>query len=349
MTPYTEETELPVDALPLPAWREALQVVKREVRTFLPVWMYFAYACLLLNTELTAFEPPRVDLAATVVFPLAVFVFFNVMRGLYAPDVTQRGRFIVLTTGVALGLPLLNLSHFSPSPLSRDALLACYEYSNFAWALLLGWHAWKRSPSLVALFFGVGLVYGALLENGGIVLGFFHEQNLVRTQVGPFPAPVATMIGWCVVLYMAMFPVWRLRTWVPMLKRSALLSAALVAGFATLLDLQIDPLATALGCWVWHASLPGWFHGVPLANFVAWLCALFPLAYVLFRIQDLSGVRDGKAWPRPVLWRALAAVPAALVLAALLFVGSTLVLEGPVGPSWELLSSFTSSLLAAWW
>src|SRR5438477_403367 len=83
------------------------------------------------------------------------------------------------------------------------------------------------------------LIYGALLENGGILLGFFHETNLKLTLVRPLVAPVATMVGWCIVLYMATFVVWQVRGWVPALCRRPLLSALLVGVIATMLDLQI--------------------------------------------------------------------------------------------------------------
>ena len=137
----------------------------------------------------------------------------------------------------------------------------------------LGW--WGTLLTIIGLA-GVGLLYGAVLENGGIVLGFFHETNLTDTVLKPFVAPVATMIGWSVVLAMATFVTWGLRKRLPWLRRSAGLSALAVGFFATLLDLQIDPIATAVGCWVWHHSLPAFFHGVPLVNFVAWMCALVP-------------------------------------------------------------------------
>jgi uncharacterized membrane protein len=232
-----------------------------------------------------------------------------------------------------------------PSPLEVTTLRLIYELSNFFWAGLLAWFFFTRHKSLVALFFGVGLVYGAVLENGGIVLGFFEEQNLGATMVKPFVAPVATMVGWSMVLGMSTHLVWRLRSWLPWLKRSALLSGVLVGVFATLLDLQIDPIATATGCWVWHASLPPWFHGVPRVNFVAWLCALVPFGWVLFRLQDRLGVADAGPWTPRHLTLALAAVPYALTLALVSFLVSTAVLEGTTGPSWQLLTRFVATVL----
>lgn len=336
----TGETHLPEGALasvvgPRPGLARAASL---ELWRHLPAWMFFIYAVLLLNTELTNFHPSRGDLAHTVVFPLSVFVVFQVVR-------TSAGRasrrLFAVSLALAFGVPLVVLATHRPSPLDVSQLLRVYEWSNFLWAGLLIAHAWAHRRSHVALFFGVGLLYGAALENGGILLGFFHETNLTDTMVKPFVAPVATMVGWSVVLYMATFVTWELRRHLGWLRRSAPLSALAVGSFATLLDLQIDPIATAAGCWVWHESLPGWFHGVPLVNFIAWMCALVPFAYVLFRVQERRGLGDGAAWSAGALKELLGWTPAALVLAALCFVGVTLLVEGPDGPSWTLLNRFT--------
>lgn len=340
MGPITSETTLPADALARPS---VLQAARAELWAHLPAWMYLVYGCLLLNTELTNFSPPRTDLAYTVVFPLGVFMLYQGVRFTVG---AASGRLFAVSLLLAFGLPMANLTWHTPAPLEASTLLRFYEWSNFAWAALLVWHAWSRHRSHVALFFGVALVYGAALENGGIVLGFFHETNLNDTMVKPFVAPVATMIGWSVVLAMATFITWGLRRHLGWLQRSALLSAVTLASAATLLDLQIDPVATAVGCWVWHETLPGWFHGVPLVNFIAWMWALLPFAYVMFRLQALRGVADGAAWQRGDLLALLRWSPAALLVATLGFTGTTLLLEGANGPSWTLLNVFTVKVLA---
>jgi hypothetical protein len=319
----------------------------REVWRYLPAWMFLIYGCLLLNTELTNFEPARHDLAYTAIFPLSVFVLFYVVRSLKAPDVTYRALMLASTLGLAVVLPLLNLAYHRPSPLSITSLRYVYELSNFAWAALMLGHALKRRPTHAVLFFGAGMLYGACLENGGIVLGFFSEQHLTATMVRPFVAPIATMVGWCVVLYMAVFVVWGLRSYLPSLRRSAALSALTVGVVATFLDLQIDPVATAVGCWVWQSSLQGWFHGVPLLNFVAWVIALSSFAYVMFRYQDREGICDGDEWNRKHLTFAFASVPAVLIIAAAAFATTMLLLEGPHGPAWTILYRFVETG-AAW-
>jgi uncharacterized membrane protein len=341
MISNTSELEIPrwVDA----PWHER---ARKEVVRYLPAWMFFFYGCLLLNAALTNFNPPRPDLAPNVVFPFAVFVTFYIVRAFRAPDVENRWQLALIAVALAVAFPVLNLSFHRPSPVSGRGLLVAFELSNFVLGALLSWHAWRAKRGHALLFFGVALFYGLLLENGGIMLGFFHETNLTLTVVKPFVAPAATMIGWCIVLYMATFVIWQLRKWMPLLKRSNVLSAVAVAAVATLLDLQIDPLATASGAWVWDQSLPGWFHGVPQVNFVAWMCALAPWAFVMFRAQERHAIADGGFWNRSALKEMAVAAPGTLVVAALAFMSLTALIEGINGPSWSILNRVAAHLFA---
>jgi uncharacterized membrane protein len=340
VTPEASDSAI-VEAAPAP-WALA----RVELWRNLPAWMFLIYACLLLNTELTNLRPARGDLAHTVIFPLAVFVFLQTIRATAAA--TLRWRLLVVSLTLAFGLPLATLLWHRPSPISNAQLLLVYEWSNFAWAALLIGHALAHQRSHALLFFAVAFVYGALLENGGIVLGFFHESHLQSTLVKPFVAPFATMIGWSVVLSMATFVVWELRARLPWLRRTTLGSAVAVSVSATLLDLQIDPLATAAGCWVWDASLPPWFHGVPLVNFIAWLTAIGPFAYVMFRVAERRRIADGGRWDRAALTELFAWVPGALLLAALAFMALTAIVEGVNGPSWTVLNRFLLALTNRW-
>ena len=343
MTPRTGELELPEGVLGSDRlWSRA----RREVATNLPAWFYFFYGTLLLNTALTNFSPPRDETAWTAMFPLSVFVIFSLVRVFKAPDVESRLLLLVGSLGPALLLPVMIMAWHRPSPLQGKQMLTWYELSNFFWAGMMLWHAARAKRGHVGLFFGAGLIYGAMLENGGILIGFFHETNLKLTLIPPLLAPVATMVGWCVVLYMSTFVVWRLRTWLPTLRESNLLSAVLVAFGAMLLDLQIDPLATAAGCWVWDSSLPPFFHGVPLVNFVAWMCALTPFAWLQFRWQDKARIRDGGRWAMRDIWAMTIRAPYALGVAFILWGISMAALEGFAGPSWGIMYRFTGIVLA---
>jgi uncharacterized membrane protein len=339
----TSELQLPRGLVADKPW---LGRAKAEVARFLPAWMFFFYACLLLNTGLTNFSPPRPELSSNAIFPLSVFVVFYLVRAWRAPEVEHRWPMAFMALGLATLVPLVNIAYHNPSPVTGKGLLYAFEISNFVWAGVMLWHARRAKRGHAWLFFGAGFLYGLMLENGGIVLGFFHETNLQLTMVKPLVAPGATMIGWCIVLYMATFVVWQLRKWLPRLRKHHWLSGLLVGVTATMLDLQIDPLATASGAWVWDDSLPAWFHGVPLVNFVAWVCALTPFAWAMFRAQDRLAIADGGVWTKAALKQMVVAVPGALVMAALMFMISIGLLEGINGPSWTLLNRFTASLVA---
>lgn len=337
----TGELELPKELLAAQERESLFTRARAEVWRFLPLWMYFFYGSLLLNTGLTNFEPSRIDTAWTVAFPYLVFVSFYLARVFRSPTVVNRSRMLLATMVPVLVWPILNISYHRPSPVHGEALLTWFELSNFAFAAAMIWHAFSHRKGHVALFFGAGLLYGAVLENGGIWLGFFHETKLTLTMIPPLVAPVATMVGWCIMLYIATFTVWYLRSWFPALRDSAALSGVLVGVIATMLDLQIDPLATAAGCWVWDSSLPPFFLGVPLVNFVAWVCALAPFAYLMFRYQKVANIRDRGDWSwrdiRQMVYRA----PYALVIAFLAWFSTMGLLEGANGPSWNLVYRFS--------
>ena len=335
---------LPATAAAPPA--PPLASLRADLGKNLPLWLYLLCGVLLFNTALTNLGRPRPDLAWAAVFPLGLFSLIQLLRAARAGAPSER-RLLLASLAFPALLPPLILAVQRPSPLSHRGLLVAYELSSFAWGALLIWHAWRLRPALVALFFGAGLFYGALLENGGILLGFFHEQNLKLTQIPPLPAPLATVVGWSVVLMMGTCVTWQLRALFPALRRSPLGSALLVAVTATTLDLQIDPLATAAGAWSWHPSLPPWFLGVPRLNYLAWMCALVPFAWALFRHQERTGLADAGAFGAADVWALTRAAPAILAIAALLFLGAITLLEGPRGPSWEILFTFGWKVLGS--
>ena len=95
----------------------------------------------------------------------------------------------------------------------------------------------------------------------------------------------------------------------------------LAAVIAVSLDLFIDPVAVALGYWVWR--VPGdVYFGIPLLNFIGWfvLMLLAPLAWI-------EVCRHPSRRPARLLGAAALAVPVACVASVLL----SLALNGLVG------------------
>src|SRR5256885_9139291 len=102
----TSELELPRGLIEEASWARR---ARKEVVRFLRAWMFFFYGCLLLNTGLTNFDPPRPDLSANACFPLAVFVVFYVVRAWRAPEVEHRWQMALMAIGCAVCMPLLNV------------------------------------------------------------------------------------------------------------------------------------------------------------------------------------------------------------------------------------------------
>jgi hypothetical protein len=312
------------------------RALRTEVWDHLPVWLFLFYGWALLNAFLTNLSPPRPDLAFTAAFPLAVFAAYYSLRAMRAEDVRRRRLMLVGIPLLVIVLPVTTLLWHRPYPIESRRLRDIYEFTNFLWVGLAVFHAARTNWTRATIFFGAALFYGALLENGGILLGYFHETRL-RTKLPPLVAPVATMIGWSLVIYMAFFVVIGMRRWIPSLKTSALASGFCVALVATLLDIELDPLATSVGCWEWDPSLPPVLGPVPLVNFIAWLSALVPYGWAYFTYQERAGIEDHAPWPTRHLVIATAGAPVVLCLAAVVFLTLITLAEGIHGPSWGVL------------
>lgn len=302
-----------------------------------PLINFAVYAVCIAHAEVANLDPPRPDLLFTFVFPLMVPVVVYALRWPRANRL-QRG----VAIGVVLGtLLLVGLSHFvaAYTPIGKGQLRSFYEVGAIANTLLLGVHAWTRGRAMLALFFGPAALYGLILENGGILAGFFSEMEY-RLYLGPLPAPIATMSGWITVLYLAIQIAWEVRAAVPAIRRSPFGSALVATTAVLLLDLQIDPIATEIGLWRWDARLAAGPMGVPLLNFVAWGCAVFPFAWLLFLRQnafELSPLEISARPHRRWLWTHVVSVVA---LATLLFCSGMALVEGGFdGPTFDIMGS----------
>lgn len=220
---------------------------------------------------------------------------------------------------------------------SHASLRLGYELSTF---FLLGaffLHMRGRQPSLVPLFFGPVLLFGVLLENGGIAVGLFAEVG-GTLYLRPLAAPLATMLGWVTVLYVAIHTTWRLGEALPTIRRSPALSAIAATAAALLLDLHVDPYATAIGMWVWDPTVPATVLGVPAANWVAWTVALVPFSWVFFAREKRWGLARGEMGrPEHVRFLLRATLPLCFISLGLFVLGLAVVEGGFAGPTIRLL------------
>jgi hypothetical protein len=304
----------------------------------LPLLNYAFYAVAIAFAEVVNLNPRRDDLFLSFLFALAVPVLVYGMRWRHAGSAQKRAALGV----VLVSLVLLALAFFvvEPYPLDTARLRWFYEIGAILNTIVLMAHAYKHHPAWLVLFLGPVALYGVMLENGGIVLGYFEELEYTL-YLGPLPAPVATMSGWITVYYLVTWVTWQLQEAIPALGRTVAGSAAIAMTAALCLDLQIDPLATAVGFWTWNHQLPNsGIMGVPVLNFVAWASAVFSFGLFLFWRQIRLGLDPKQVADKVHCTWLLVRVPAILVVAALLFWSLMTLLElGVDGPTWQILRS----------
>ena len=145
---------------------------------------------------------------------------------------------------------------------------------GFTFALL---HAgqregWSRALRMLALVFGVSLLFESVGVATGLVYGPYHYTD----KLGPLflgLVPYLIPAAW----FMMSYPSFVIADWlIPAgWKRwQRILSVAAVGGLAmTAWDLVMDPIMVSSGHWVWDVI--GAYHGIPLQNFWGWWLTVF--------------------------------------------------------------------------
>jgi uncharacterized membrane protein len=179
------------------------------------------------------------------------------------------------------------------------SLTSMTTLTGFTFALL---HAaqregWQRALRLLALVFGVSLLFESVGVATGIVYGPYHYTN----KLGPLflgLVPYLIPVAWFMMSYPSYVIADRLipaagKRW------QRLLAVAAVGGLAmTAWDLVMDPFMVAGGHWIWEVK--GAYFGIPLQNFWGWWLTIFTTfaLYGLFRgkpKEAASGRFDGWA------------------------------------------------------
>jgi hypothetical protein len=177
----------------------------------------------------------------------------------------------------------------SSAPLPPETHRVIFEASAIMEFIILALHGrtWLKGWDWIWIFV-VTLLFGAILENGGILMGFFKEEGY-RLYVFSLGAPIATVLGWTNVLYCGFYVVGRV---LPEMR--PVLKGLVCAGIALAMDIPFDPVATRLAWWVWNDALSMHVWGVPVVNYVAWFWALFPYAWCYFSIRAKGGMGEGR-------------------------------------------------------
>ena len=333
-------------ALPLYSQRSLV----REFDQYVPFWFIYLEAMGLLHLGLANFPDsgfaamgiPRFYFAAMLLFPLAWLSLFLVLRLYRSSRLRPMPQTWAALAGFLLGVPALIVACHQRTVLDHNQLTAVFEASQFFWVAILavqivrtrGWHS-------LGMFFGVTFIYGLILENAGIYMGFFFEPSF-RLYLGPLPAPLCTMIGWCVVFYVTVAVVQQLAAWVPWLGKTAWRRALATTMLALSLDAQLDPLASMSGVfWRWNELLPPVLLGVPVINYAAWFGAFLPYSYFVYKTLD----RDDWS-PKQKNLQLLLRVPLAAGLGGAICFTLMAVAEGGIsGPTFIILEQFVRGIL----
>jgi putative membrane protein len=132
--------------------------------------------------------------------------------------------------------------------------------------------AWNRSGPRYALSLaGVAFLVGLLSEIAGIHTGIPFSTYSYTSALQPQLAgvPIVIPLAWAMMAY----PAWRVGE---LIGSTPLTRALVAAGALTAWDVALDPQMVGLGIWVWPNG--GFYHGIPLVNFLGW----FAVGFVLF-------------------------------------------------------------------
>jgi uncharacterized membrane protein len=165
--------------------------------------------------------------------------------------------------------------------------------AGFAFALL---HAgqregWRRALRLLALVFGISLLFESIGVATGWVYGPYHYTN----KLGPLflgLVPFLIPVAW----FMMSYPSFVIASWlVPSGWKygQRLLCVAAVGGLVmTAWDLIMDPIMVAGGHWVWDTR--GAYFGIPLQNFWGWWLTVFT-TFALYLWMSGRGAKPAQA------------------------------------------------------
>jgi hypothetical protein len=333
--------------------------VLQEIWTHLPVWFLFIESWGILNIFMANapqiwFDQLGISRTAFALLSLPISLWFYAYYRVRLRASTKsfdRRKVHRRVLAVAFGLPLLTWAWYTACPccryeLSSAAFRRLFELSNLFWALAIMIHTiLHRGVRGYVTFFVVAFFYGMILENSGIYFGFFYEPHFVG-YVGKLPAPLATMVGWCIIFTCCITLIEYFREHSPRLAASPVLTALATTALALSADAQLDPLASFPNMfWHWNPALSPWWFGVPFCNYAAWCGAFFAFSWAYFTFRDRG---DLTFWQKS--GRLLVLTPSIAVLGGSIWLALMLVCEtfgGPPGahyPTLQILGAFLDKI-----
>ena len=301
----------------------------------LPLLNFVFYAAIFTYAEIVSLVPPRPEYIWSFIFPLIIPLIIYSLRWKKA-NTNERWLYLIILSSAPL---LIGLTWWFAIriPIAPHTLRHIYEIGAIMNLLVLIIHAAKLQRELVWLLLGPIALYGLLLENGGIALGFFSELNYYFYLVF-LPAPLAPLCGWMTIFYLVIWVNWEIQKYAPRVVANPYLAATFAAFSGLMLDLQIDPLATAVGFWVWNPLLQTKVLGVPILNFIAWFCAIYPFIWLISRREQMLSLAALEISEKSHRHWLLLRIPLVLAVAAVMFCSMMLLIEGGLsGPTFAIL------------
>ncbi len=307
-----------------------MKILKEFWKSY-PVW-YVITASLMMMAFFKLNIPFSFSYVLTFLFPFSFFVLYMIQEGKDKGD-----KFFALkTSAVVLILLILILVLIPRKSIPEVQLKFLYELTGLPLLFLLFFHGFTRMKRRdIIYFFLITFIYGISMENDGIRLGFFFEDNY-HFYLFNLPAPVITMFSWTGVFYASYFIYRKIEKFNERVFGKILIGAFIMALIALFWDLNIDPVASSkfVVFWRWNSlyrdSLA--FMGVPVINFVSWFWEVFTYsAALLFMLKkDYSG------------WKAYVYFIMGAVIARITAIGSIfltmIILEGLHGPTVKLFA-----------
>lgn len=308
----------------------------------LPAWYFVYQSVSLAYAEVKVYVPPVSKYLWTAVFPFAWFLAYRLPFAFHSKSGRWRKTLSIVVVPILLFVCAVTVAR--PYPLEgRDLLRYTEIWSLGVYAVAVLHCMIRYGRRMFVHIFVIGFVYGMVLENSGIVTGFFSEQGY-RLYIPGVPAPLFTMAGWCTAVYVCVHAtegIWRTRA---LTKASIALKAFVATAAAISIDMQVDPAATYSGWWVWNKGLGSEIMGVPSVNFVAWFAALFPFFCAYFwYVSDVD--RAAHVRLRPMIL----SLGIGLAGAATLILVLIAVLLGFDSTSWHLLTQAIANPIDTIW
>jgi hypothetical protein len=239
-------------------------------------------------------------------------------------------------SAVILGLLALILVFVPLKNIPEVQLKLLFEVTGIPLLILLFIHGFTvLNRRDIIYFFLLTFLYGISMENDGIRLGFFFEDNY-HFYLFNLPAPIITMFSWTGVFYASYFIYRKIEKFNKKILGNVLIGAFIMALAALFWDLNVDPVASSkyVVFWRWNAlyqdSLA--FMGVPIINFVSWFWEVFTYSVVLLFMLK----KDYSGWRAYVYFIIGAVIARILAISAILL--TMIALEGMHGPTMQLFA-----------